>query len=233
MELNSVIRCEKVTTEVLDQFTFCFPEKQMTTIIGPSGAGKSSLLMLLNRLNEPREGDIFYKERHIKDYPIIELRREIGIVFQSAYLFDGTVEENLKYGPSLQNRWNSDMTGRLLDLVDLPVSFKTRSVTSLSGGEKQRVALARTLANEPSILLLDEVTSSLDIKTTEIIEHLLQRIKDEDKITVVMVTHNIEQTKRISDFTMYLQDGCLIESGPTDQILEKPSTSQLQEFLKE
>ncbi|WP_257345836.1 phosphate ABC transporter ATP-binding protein [Pseudalkalibacillus decolorationis] len=231
METNSILRCENGSTRILKQLCFSIPENRITTIIGPSGAGKSSLIMLLNRLENLDNGTIYYKGNNINDYPVTELRREIGMVFQSAYLFDGTVEDNLKYGPSLQNKWDSKNADKLLDLVDLPSSYKLRAVTTLSGGEQQRVALARTLANKPNVLLLDEATSALDVNTTKIIEQLLERIQQEDDITMVMVTHNLAQSMRIGDFSLYLQEGKLIESGVTKELLDNPSTKELKNFL--
>jgi putative ABC transport system ATP-binding protein len=233
MNSEYLLRCEKVSTAILDQLTFTIPKNKITTIIGPSGAGKSSLLMLLNRLEEPLSGTIYFKDKPISSFPIPELRREIGLVFQSPYLFDGTVEDNLKYGPSLHDIWDPEEGVRLLELVDLPKSYLDRKVDDLSGGEKQRIALARTLANKPNLLLLDEVTSSLDVRTTELIETMLLRIKEKRHIPFVMVTHNIEQSKRIGDHSLFIKDGRLIESGPTSSLLENPSSRALQEFLKE
>ncbi len=230
---QSIITCKDVSTDRLKDISFELRRKQITTIVGPSGAGKSSLLFLLNRLEEPTSGEIYYLGRNIKDIPVTQLRCEIGMVFQSAYLFDGTAEENIQYGPKLRGEVEDCDVNRLLDLVDLPQSFKSRYVTSLSGGEQQRVAIARTFANKPSVLLLDEATSALDIKTTEHIEELLIRLRDEKEISVLMVTHNLKQAERMGEQTLYIEEGRLLESGLTSEIFEHPETNHFEQFLKE
>ncbi|WP_261129441.1 phosphate ABC transporter ATP-binding protein [Bacillus sp. Marseille-Q3570] len=230
---QEIIRCEVVSTDHLKDLSFGLEMQQITTVVGPSGAGKSSLLFLLNRLEEPASGDIYYKGQNIKALPVTKLRCEVGMVFQSAYLFDGTTEENIQYGPKLQGELQDCDVDRLLDLVDLPRSFKTRHVTSLSGGEQQRVAIARTFANKPSVLLLDEATSALDIKTAEHIEELLFRLRDEKGVTIMMVTHNLKQAERMGEQTLYLEDGRLVEKGITLEMFEHPETQQFGQFLKE
>jgi putative ABC transport system ATP-binding protein len=233
METAAILKSEELTTNVLDEISFELHQKEITTVIGPSGAGKSSLLLLLNRLEEPDKGVIFYKGQDIRKLPVTKLRREIGIVFQSAYLFDGTTEENIQYGPKLCGEWDPNKTNRLLDFVELPKSFRTRHVSSLSGGEQQRVALARTLANKPSILLLDEATSSLDIKTAEHIESLLFKLRNEEAITIMMVTHNLKQAERMGDQTLFFKDGKLIEKNMSKELFQQPQTDELKRFLEE
>lgn len=116
MESTTILKSEALTTNVLNGISFQLHQKEITTVIGPSGAGKSSMLLLLNRLKEPDKGVIFYKGQDIKEIPVTKLRREIGIVFQSAFLFDGTTEENIQYGPELCGEWEPSETNRLLDL---------------------------------------------------------------------------------------------------------------------
>ncbi|MCF6408460.1 phosphate ABC transporter ATP-binding protein [Pseudalkalibacillus salsuginis] len=230
---QSIITCKDVSTDRLKDISFELRRKQIMTIVGPSGAGKSSLLFLLNRLEEPISGKIYYLGQNIKDIPVTQLRCEIGMVFQSAYLFDGTAEENIQYGPKMSGKLEDCNVDRLLDLVDLPKSFKMRHVTSLSGGEQQRVAIARTFANKPSVLLLDEATSALDIKTTEHIEELLIRLRDEKEISILMVTHNLKQAERMGSQTLYMEEGKLIERGMTTRMFAHPETNHFEKFLKE
>ncbi|MCF6137897.1 phosphate ABC transporter ATP-binding protein [Pseudalkalibacillus berkeleyi] len=233
MDTKTVLKSERVTSDILSELTFELKDKQITTIIGPSGAGKSSLLLLLNRLKEPSSGTIHFKGQNIMGLPITKLRREIGMVFQSAHLFDGTTEENIEYGPQLHGKWDPSETKQLLDLVELPQSFLTRNVNSLSGGEQQRVAIARTLANKPSLLLLDEATSALDIKTADHIESVLAKLRDEKSMAILMVTHNLKQAKKISDQTFFIQNGRLVEKGPSTQLFHKPQTVELKQFLED
>ncbi|WP_349407805.1 phosphate ABC transporter ATP-binding protein [Pseudalkalibacillus sp. SCS-8] len=233
MGSNEILIGKDLTTEHLNGISFALLDQQITTVIGPSGAGKSSLLLLLNRLKEPARGEVFYKGKAITQIPVTELRREIGIVFQSSYLFDGTTEENIQYGPKLCGKWEPSETKRLLELVELPQSYISRKVSSLSGGEQQRVALARTLANRPSILLLDEATSALDIRTAEHIEELLFKLRDQEGISIMMVTHNLSQAERMGDQTLFIQKGELLEQGPTKELFQQPKTNELKQFLKE
>ncbi len=228
-----MIKVENVTTDRVFNISFELSLGEITAIIGPSGAGKSSLLMLLNRLTDPQKGKIFYYDKELTSYPIIELRRRVGMVFQSSSLFEGTVEENLKYGPSLIGKWQKNSGLRLLEKVQLPKDYLNRNVEHLSGGEQQRVALARTLANGPEIFLLDEVTSALDLQTVEFIEELLVELAKVEKKGIAMVTHNIEQAKRISDQSIFMEKGAVVEQGKTAEVLETPKTEQLQKFLKE
>ncbi len=233
MKSTAILKSKGLTTDVLKSISFELQSKEITTVIGPSGAGKSSLLLLLNRLEEPQEGRIFYKGTDIQEFPVTKLRREIGMVFQSAYLFDGTTEENIEYGPKLCGEWEPGETKRLLELVELPQSYITREVSTLSGGEQQRVALARTLANKPSVLLLDEATSALDIKTVEHIEALLFKLKEERGLTIMMVTHNLRQAERMGNQTIFIKDGQLIEKGNTEKLFKNPQTETLKMFLEE
>ncbi|WP_408006753.1 phosphate ABC transporter ATP-binding protein [Pseudalkalibacillus sp. A8] len=230
---QSIITCKDVSTDHLKNLSFDIKRRQITTVVGPSGAGKSSLLFLLNRLEEPTSGEIYYLGKNIKDIAVTQLRCEIGMVFQSAYLFDGTAEENIQYGPKLRDELEECDVDRLLDLVELPQSFKSRHVTSLSGGEQQRVAIARTFANKPSVLLLDEATSALDIKTTEHIEEILIRLRDEKEVSILMVTHNLKQAERMGEQTLYIEEGSLIERGLTSEMFEHPQTNHFEKFLKE
>lgn len=233
MDAKTVLTSEQVTSDILSELTFELKDKQITTIIGPSGAGKSSLLLLLNRLKEPSSGMIHFKGQNIMDLPITTLRREIGMVFQSAYLFDGTTEENIVYGPQLHGKWDQSETKQLLDLVELPQSFLTRNVNTLSGGEQQRVAIARTLANKPSLLLLDEATSALDIKTADQIESVLAKLRDEKSMAILMVTHNLKQAQKMGDQTFFIQNGKLVEKGPSTQLFHQPQTDELKQFLED
>jgi putative ABC transport system ATP-binding protein len=192
---------------------------EVLAVVGPSGAGKSSFLRLLNRLDEPTGGTVRLNAQDYRDLAPRELRRRVGMVMQVAHLFPGTVAANLAFGPR-QNGENlsSDQIAALLERVGLP-GYQERDVSNLSGGEAQRVSLARTLANAPEALLLDEPTSALDDVSARGIEELVLSIIRERRMTCVIVTHNTVQAHRIADRTMILEAGKLVAIGTTKEVL--------------
>ncbi|MBB5173120.1 ATP-binding cassette domain-containing protein [Texcoconibacillus texcoconensis] len=229
-----LIDVQAVSSERLTNIHLSIEEGTIVNLIGPSGGGKSSLLMLLNRLEDPLEGEILYKGEPITNIELGKLRRMIGLVQQTAALFEGTVEDNLKYGPSLTGAWGSAMGRDLLDQVSLPQTYLQKYVDELSGGEKQRVAFARALANKPRILLLDEVTSALDVRNVECIEQRLYELIESKKVEgMFMVTHDISQAKRMGSHTVFMSEGKIVEQGETKEILTHPETTRLKQFLKE
>lgn len=225
------IEWKAVSNERISTVSFSVAKGQLVTIIGPSGAGKSSMLKLMNRLEDPDEGMIYYKGKELTDYPIKELRKKVGMAFQTAALFEGTVEDNLSYGPKLHGiEWSKKWGQELLDAVQLPKDFIHKPVEELSGGEQQRVALARTLANEPEVLLLDEVTSALDLRNVDLVEDLIRRLQQQGK-TILMVTHDVEQAERLGDITLFLEKGKLVETGETTAFFTEPKTQEARRFL--
>ncbi|WP_273850751.1 ABC transporter ATP-binding protein [Guptibacillus spartinae] len=230
--MKKLIEVDHVSNERVSNVHFSLMEGSLTTIIGPSGAGKSSLLLLLNRLEDPDKGEIHFKGKKISDFPISELRRNIGMVFQQAHLFDGTVEENLKFGPSLRKKWEQNDGVKLLEKVQLSEEFLTKEVENLSGGEQQRVAFARTLANNPEVLLLDEVTSALDMRTVELMEELLHKLVKEEGKTILMITHDLKQAKRLGSYTLFMNEGKVEEQGETASLFQHPKTAALKHFFE-
>ncbi len=196
--------------DILRDINLAIPEEQVLTITGPSGSGKSSLLSLLNLLRNSTSGRILLDERDIRLINVLELRRKVGIAFQKPYLFKGTVEYNVLLGPSLRGAKSRYSPEQLLEMVGLDASLLQREATILSGGEQQRVTLARTLANEPEVLLLDEVTASLDSDSAHFIEGLVRKLSENKGITVIWVTHDPEQVQRVSDQNIVLVDGQVV-----------------------
>ena len=195
----------------------------LVAILGPSGAGKSSFLRLINRLDEPTSGTVYLEGQDYHQIPPQELRRRVGMVMQSAYLFPGTVADNLRFGPRQQGRdLTAEEVDRLLEDVGLK-GFANRDVATLSGGEAQRVSLARTLANYPTVLLLDEPTSALDDRTEREIEVLLIRVMRDYHLTCLMVTHDTAQAARIANRAILLKEGRLIREGTVQEVLHAES----------
>jgi ABC-type phosphate transport system ATPase subunit len=204
---------------------------KVTSLIGPSGSGKSSLLRCLNRLWEPPPGSVFLDGEDITVLDVLQLRRRVGILFQGAALFEGTVLDNVTYGPRLRGHLLSDhRVGELLNMAGLDAEFVHRPVHQLSGGQAQRVALARTLANEPEILLLDEPTSALDPAAVQRIERTVLQLRDRLGLTVVWVSHDLEQLERTADWVVLMVDGEVAESASAEHLLTSDHRHLFDEF---
>ena len=217
---------------ILNNISINIENEKITGIIGPSGAGKSTFLRLLNKLISPSYGTIVYKNRDLRDISSQELRKEIGMLQQQSYLFPGTVKDNLLYGQKIWNiKYSEEGLVKLLEKVALDSSYLERDVEGLSGGEQQRVSLARSLANQPKVLLLDEPSSSLDIGSEEIIEQTIIKLRKED-VKIVIVTHSLEQTERITDNKLFLRQGKLIEKSNTVQFFSDYNRDEIKLFFK-
>jgi putative ABC transport system ATP-binding protein len=220
-----VLRTERLTRVVgdkvlVDQVSVEIEAGRVVAIVGPSGAGKSSFLRLINRLDEPSDGTVYLEGTDYRTIHPPELRRRIGMVMQAAHLFPGTIADNLRFGPRQRGRELSDQAiADLLKQVSLP-GMAGRDVSGLSGGEAQRVSLARTLANEPEILLLDEPTSALDEATELEVEALICKIIREHQLTCLIVTHDMAQARRMAGQAMLLQGGRLAGFGPVAEVLD-------------
>ena len=192
---------------------------EMLGIVGASGSGKSSLLRLLNRLDEPTSGTVFLDGQDYRQFSPRELRRRVGMVTQRPFLFPGNVAGNIRFGPLQRGEVVADEDiARLLERVGLP-GFAAREVTNLSGGEQQRVSLARALANRPQILLLDEPTSALDEQAKMGVEQLICSLVKDTSLTCVMVTHDRDQARRMCDRVALLEAGRLIQYGKPAEVL--------------
>jgi putative ABC transport system ATP-binding protein len=188
-----------------------------TSVVGPSGAGKSTLLRLLNRLADPDSGTIAYNGCSLREYDPLTLRREVSLVPQLPALLDGTVAGNIGYAASLAG-CEADCS-RCLRLAGLDDSFADRDVTRLSVGEQQRAMLARALAQRPQVLLLDEPTSALDEATRDAVEETLVHLRREIDVSIVLVSHDPAQARRLADWVLRLQGGRLADAGPVERVL--------------
>jgi putative ABC transport system ATP-binding protein len=192
---------------------------EILAIVGPSGAGKSSFLRLLNRLDEPTGGTVLLDGEDYRTIPPQQLRRRIGMVMQTAYLFPGSVAANIAFGPRQRGEnLAASQIASLLARVGL-AGFDNRDVVNLSGGEAQRVAFARTLANAPEVLLLDEPTSALDEASVRGIEELVRGIVQERRMACVIVTHDNAQAMRLAPRTMAMEAGRAVAIGATKEVL--------------
>ena len=204
---------------LVENATFEVRSGEMLAIVGPSGSGKSSLLRLMNRLDEPTSGTVYVEGIDYREIAPRELRRKLSMVMQRPYLFPGTVEENLRFGPLQRGQVvPAGEVKKLLDRVGLS-SYAARNVANLSGGEAQRVSLARTLANSPLVLLLDEPTSALDETSKLVIEALIKEIVQERRLTCIIVTHDTAQARRLAGRALLVEAGQIVRAGPVNQVL--------------
>ena len=216
-------------------------KNKVTAIIGPSGCGKSTLLRSLNRMNDfvasfSMTGQILFEKRDIysSDYDIIDLRRKVGMVFQKPNPFPKSIYDNVAWGPVI-NEFDGDIDQIVEDsLKDAALwdEVKDRlndSALGLSGGQQQRLCIARAIAMKPQVILMDEPCSALDPQSTSKVEDLIKKLKEQ--YTIVIVTHNMQQAARISDFTAFLYNGNLIEFGVTKNIFTNPENKQTEDYI--
>lgn len=204
---------------LVDDANFEVQSGEVLTIVGASGSGKTSLLRLLNRLDEPTSGIVFLSGTDYRQIAARELRRRLGMVTQRPFLFPGTVADNLRYGPLQRgDRLPQSAIDDLLARVGLN-GYGARNVANLSGGEAQRVSVARTLANSPLVLLLDEPTAALDDTAKLEVESLLQSIVREQRLTCVIVTHDMAPASRLADRALLLEAGRIVRIGPAKEVL--------------
>ncbi|WAA09354.1 phosphate ABC transporter ATP-binding protein [Fervidibacillus albus] len=217
---------------ILHDITGDVPTGKITTIVGPSGTGKSTLFRLINGLISPNSGKIFVLGKNTEEYDPVSLRKIVALAPQSAPMMDGTVFSNLRLPFELHGKtFDETEANRLLQLVNLDKSLLFHDANRLSGGERQKVSIARTLANRPQILLLDEITSSLDPVSQQEIEQLILSVNKTYKTTILWITHQMDQAIRVGDFTWMMMDGKLAESGKISE-LQMSDNIRIQQFVK-
>lgn len=220
----AILRAEHLGRSVggkvlIQDANFELQKGEVLAITGPSGSGKTSLLRLLNRLDEPTSGTVFVEGKDYHNIEPRELRRKLGMVTQRPYLFPGSVSDNLRFGPAQRGE---TLAPEAIDLLLAQVGLKNyagRDVANLSGGEAQRVSVARTLANSPLVILLDEPTSALDEAAKREVESAIQRVVLDRGLTCVVVTHDVAQAARLAGRALVLESGRIVRSGPVEEVL--------------
>ncbi|MFY9936365.1 MAG: phosphate ABC transporter ATP-binding protein [Silvibacterium sp.] len=203
--------------------SFAVEPGEVLAIVGPSGSGKSTLLRMINRLDEPTHGAVYFHGEDYRGLSASTLRRSIGMVMQRAYLFPGTIAENIAFGPQQHGiNITAEQIADLLRQVGLE-GYAQRDPLTLSGGEAQRVAITRALANQPEVLLLDEPTSALDGVARSEVERLLESLIRERHLTCLWVTHSPEQARTMGDRVLRLDAGHMTAIGAADEVLGQTS----------
>ena len=210
--------------QVLNEVSFSVEKGEILVIIGPSGGGKSSLLRCLNRLEEPKSQCVFFNGEDITTLPVTWLRHHIGMIFQKAAPFAGTVADNIAFGPVLQGQQPSrEENLHLMEYASLEFDLIDKNAHELSGGQEQRLAIARALANKPAILLLDEPTSALDPIATRHVEESLIKLRQQLGLTLIWVSHTIEQARRLADRVLLLDAGQVLRIDTVETMLDPVS----------
>ncbi|ABY93264.1 phosphate ABC transporter ATP-binding protein PstB [Thermoanaerobacter brockii subsp. lactiethylicus] len=228
--------------QALKKITLDVEANSVLALIGPSGCGKSTFIRTLNRMNDLIEGvkisgTVLLDGQDVyKEVDVIELRKRVGMVFQKPNPFPMTVYDNVAYGPRIHGIKDKKKLNEIVEkslkaaaLWDEVKDRLDKSALSLSGGQQQRLCIARTLAVEPEVILMDEPTSALDPISTMKIEELINELKN--KYTIIIVTHNMQQAGRVSDYTAFFLNGELIESGPTDRVFYNPKDKRTEDYI--
>lgn len=243
--MNSIIKIENLklnygNQKILKNIELNIYENKITSIIGPSGCGKSTLLKCINRIIDEStdmsmSGSIYFNDKNIQDYNLEDLRKNIGMVFQQSTPFPLSIYKNLEYAlkyhgiSKKERKVLIETTLKLTGLYEEISPLMNKSALKLSGGQAQRLCIARALTISPKILLLDEPCSALDVINTKKIEELLICLKE--TYTIIIVTHNLAQAKRISDRTIFMYDGEVIEDDSTKNLFSIPKKQLTKEYV--
>ena len=229
--------------QALFDISMIIPDRSVTALIGPSGCGKSTFLRTMNRMNDIIEGtrhtgEVLLEGQDIYDHHIdvVALRKRVGMVFQKSTPFPKSIFDNVAYGPRIHGLKDKAKLQQIVEsslqraALWKEVEHRMKdSAMALSGGQQQRLCIARALATDPEVLLMDEPASALDPASTSRIEDLIFELKE--KYTIVIVTHNMHQAARVSDYTAFFYEGELIERGDTEKIFTNPEQKKTQDYI--
>ena len=229
--------------QILKDINIDIPKKTVTALIGPSGCGKSTFLRSINRMNDFKEnfnfrGNIYLDgcDVYSDEIDVEDLRKNVGMVFQKANPFPMSIFENVAFGLKIHGMKNTKSISKIVkkSLIQAALWDEVKDklndlALSLSGGQQQRLCIARTIAMRPSVILMDEPCSALDPISTLKIEELISNLKND--YTIVLVTHNMQQAKRVSDFTSFFLNGEVVESGTTENIFSNPQKSMTEDYI--
>ena len=244
--MDNVFKIENVNLfygekQALKNINLDLPKNKVTAFIGPSGCGKSTLLRCLNRMNDlfdgcRVEGNIFYEGQNITEIEALELRTNVGMVFQNPNPFPMSIYDNIAYGPRCQGIKKKEVLNKIVEdslkkaaLYDEVKDRLKDSALGLSGGQQQRLCIARCIAMEPRVILMDEPTSALDPIATLKIEELINELKKD--YTIIIVTHNMQQATRVSDYTAFFMLGEIIECAPTTELFSAPKNKKTEDYI--
>ncbi len=220
---------------VLDIPALTLEKGRITALVGPSGSGKSTFLKIINGIETPCEGAMAFDGEAIpfqKTFSL-ETRRKMILVFQKSVLFNTTVYENIAYGLKIRGADKQSLSGKVTDILEL-IGMKDKAhqrALTLSGGEAQRVAVARALVTAPRLLLMDEPTSDLDPSNVAVIEKLIRHARDTLHASVIVVTHNMHQAKRLADHMVFIMDGRIVEAGTPEKLFSDPEKELTRAFI--
>ena len=229
--------------EAVRKVNMAIPKGMVTAMIGPSGCGKSTLLRSINRMNDlipstSASGEMVFDGHNIYDrnIDVVALRSRVGMVFQKPNVFPKSIFDNVAYGPRLQGIKNKQQLSEIVEtslrqaaIWDEVKDRLGNNALGMSGGQQQRLCIARALAIKPEILLMDEPTSALDPKATAKIEDLIGELRKD--YTIIIVTHNMQQAARVSDLTAFMYEGVLVEFGDTKQLFTNPANVQTENYI--
>jgi len=220
--------------QVLKNISLQIKKGTSTALVGPAGSGKTVMLRLIDLLEKPSSGTVYFEgtDANESNNTCLNIRRQIGMVFQKPLAFKASVYDNIAYGLKIRGQ-KENMDKRikeLLELIDLP-GYDNRNALKLSGGETQRLALARAMILDPKLLLLDEPTANLDPISKKKLEELILKINRESETTIIMTTHDLLQGQKLADRMVILYNGEILQSGTPDQIFRKPRNKFVADFI--
>lgn len=220
--------------QVLKNINLQIKKGTSTALVGPTGSGKTVMLRLIDLLEKPSSGTVYFEgtDANESNNTGLNIRRQIGMVFQKPLAFKASVYDNIVYGLKIRGR-KENMEGRIKELLELIglQGYENRNALKLSGGETQRLALARAMITDPKLLLLDEPTANLDPISKKKLEELILKINRESETTIIMTTHDLLQGQKLADRMVILYNGQILQSGTPDQIFRKPKNRFVADFV--